>query len=100
MADGNPDLALVINWFPRWECPPENPTCYGLEADSSMLPLAIPLPSQYQLTDLEVIQGRHSLTVYQYPGVSNDYTCVLDFNDDPWGGADWYAVQLTFAPLD
>jgi hypothetical protein len=68
--------------------------------DSSILPLGMPLPSEYQLTDFQVQQGRSSLTVYQYPSLSNDYTTILDFNDDLWGGADWYAAQLTFAPLD
>lgn len=100
MANVDPDLALVMNWFPRWKCPPENPGCYSLEVDSSILPLGMPLPSEYQLTDFQVQQGRSSLTVYQYPSLSNDYTTILDFNDDLWGGADWYAAQLTFAPLD
>jgi hypothetical protein len=90
----------VVGWIPQWTCPPENPGCYGLETDSSTFLLGLPLPEQYQVTDVKVIRARYSLTVYQYPDAGNGYTTILDFNDDPPGGATWYKVQLTFAPLN
>jgi hypothetical protein len=87
-----------INWIPQWVCPPENPGCYSLEVDSSELLMGLRLPPKYQVTDIQVIQARESISVYQYPAADNQYTTIIDFNDDGWGGADWYQVKLTFAP--
>lgn len=90
----------VVGWIPQWQCPPENPGCYSLAVDSSTLMLGLPLPAQYQLTGYKVIRARSSLGVYQYPSAGNGYTTIIDFNDDPPGGATWYTVQLTLAPVE
>ncbi|HVO81543.1 MAG TPA: hypothetical protein VMT28_12480 [Terriglobales bacterium] len=100
MATSDPDVALSINWLAPYKCPPDNSRCNNLEVDSSVLPLDVPLPSEYQLTEFEVIQGRQSLTVYQYPSAGNEYTTIIDFDDEPRPGADWYVVQLTFAAVN
>jgi hypothetical protein len=68
--------------------------------DSSTLQLGLPLPAHYQLTGFRVIKARSYLGVEQYPTESNGYVTILDFNDDPPGGATWYSVQLTFAPAN
>jgi hypothetical protein len=88
-----------INWIPQWICPPENPGCYSLEVDSSDFLMGLRLPPKYQITDMQVIRARESIGVYQYPSADNHYTTIIDFNDDGWGGADWYQVVLTFAPV-
>ncbi|MGA8150060.1 MAG: hypothetical protein WB952_03865 [Terriglobales bacterium] len=88
---------LDLSWIPGWPC--VSWECRGEEMDSSSFVLGEPLPSQYQLTGFKVIRARYSVRVYQYPSADNEYTTIIDFNDDPSGGADWYTVKLTFAPL-
>lgn len=87
---------LHFSWIPDWPC--QQWECRGEEVDSSSFALVVPLPAQYQLTGFKVIRARDSASVYQYPDLDNQYTTIIDFNDDPGGGADWYTVTLTFAP--
>jgi len=87
-----------LSWIPTWPC--NDWSCIGEQVNSSKLTLAYPLPSKYQIKSLTVLQAPDggSVTVYQYPGVENHYTTILDFNDDPLGGPHWYQVLVTFAP--
>ena len=88
-----------VTWTPDWPCPPDNYECRGLQVDSSLLMMGLTLPHKYQLKDFKVIRARGSATLYQAPGEENNYVTMIDFNDDPEGGADWYQVKLTFARL-
>jgi len=85
-----------VSWIPLWHCPPGNPLCHGINSSDFLLGLR--LVPKYQLTGMEVIRARSSVSVYQYPGPDNAYKTIIDFNDDPPSGADWYIVKLTFAP--
>ena len=43
---------------------------------------------------LVVTQARYAAYISQQPNAANDYTLIIDFNDGPPGGADWYEVEL------
>lgn len=87
-----------VAWSPDWKCPYWD--CYSYETNSSPYYFGLPLPEHYALTNIQVLQARESITVQQYPSADNGYVTIIDFNDDYWGGADWYAVQLTFRRLE
>jgi len=91
------NLPTIINgydWYPQWADVPdaENRSC---DCDSSIYEnLSPPLPESDMEIELRVIQARHLLSIAQYPTAENDYTLILDFNDNPPGGADWYECEL------
>jgi hypothetical protein len=88
-----------VSWIPDWPCPPENYECRDLQVKSSNFLMGLRLPSKYQLVDMQIVRAREQLRVKQYPSADNHYTTIIDFNDNNWGGADWYEVQLTFGPV-
>jgi hypothetical protein len=48
---------------------------------------------------LTVIQARDSLAITQYPAAGNGYTTILRFDDNGWGGADYYEGKLTYSAV-
>jgi len=76
--DGNPVLTMAP-WYP-WDQP---------------FTLSPALPDTTMTVDLDVIQARYSLSIYQLPTQANNWALILDFNDDPPGGADWYEGKVT-----
>jgi hypothetical protein len=90
------NLPTVINgsdWYPTWPAPPPNEINYP--ALSSVGPLTPALPDQNMTVTLDPILARDSLTIYQLPTSANDYTLILDFNDDASPGAAWYEADVT-----
>ena len=90
-------LSRRAPWHPEWNCPDWE--CRDYQTDSSTFRFGLPLPSKYQLISVGILQERQSITVYQYPSAANGYETIIDFNDDGWGGADWYAIQLVVNPV-
>src|SRR5579872_1091445 len=86
-----------VNWIPNWPFPPPNEIRF--EAFSSVFDTLKPhIPTDDAMTvTLTPIAARSSLTIAQLPSPSNDFTTILDFNDDPVGGADWYEALLTIS---
>ena len=82
-------------WFPTWpDVPtPENRDCH---CDSSTFSGVPQLPTRPETVELTIVQARWSASIVQQPDAANDYTLVLEFNDDPPAGADWYEVALTY----
>jgi len=87
----------VINgseWYPEWPDVPDEEN--RRECFSSIYEdLAPALPETEVEVELRVIQARHSISIAQHPSIDNDYTLIVDFNDNPLGGADWYECELT-----
>jgi len=90
--------AQYLSWIPQWPSCAVTCSC-GYGTDSSTFKPEFPLPSQYALTDLTVTKAPSggAVRVYQYPSADNGYTTIIDFDDNPLGGAHWYQVRLTFA---
>lgn len=80
-------------WVPAW--PSDAPDEVRYQATSSTFTgLAPGLPSQDMDVQFTALQARSSLTMLQYPSSTNNYTIMLDFNDDPVGSDAWYTAQL------
>ena len=47
---------------------------------------------------LQKVIGRGTITVIQQPAADNDFTAIVDFDDNIAGGAAWYEAKLTFTP--
>ncbi len=82
-------------WDPTWPDVPDSLN-YDCNCQSSTH-VGIPaLGMKDQTVDLEVIQARHKVSIKQQPNAGNDYTLIVEFDDGPPGGADWYEVSLGY----
>jgi len=95
--DGNVILDH-FNWIPDWPEPP--PAEIRYEAYSSTFNMLSPAMPQFPtFVSLDVIQARCYLTIAQYPDAANDYTTILDFNDNDAFSDDIYSARLSFAAV-
>ena len=84
-------------WFPVWPDEPdsENNDCMCF---SDVLEGVVPsLTSTASDFDLEVIQVRQGVFIAQYPAAENDFTLIIEFDDNSADGAGDYIVELTFS---
>jgi len=89
-----PTLINGKEWFPVWPDVPdaENRFC---NCTSSTFKGVTPVLSKADSTvDLKVIQGRGEVRIIQMPATDNNYTLILEFDDDPYGGAQIYMIEL------
>jgi probable HAF family extracellular repeat protein len=73
----------------------------GTSGDTACAPytkLRLPLAGAGQTVILNKITARGDATISQQPSAANDYTLILDFDDQAMGGADWYEVSLEVVP--
>lgn len=88
----------VINgagWFPVWPDVPdaENRDCNCLsDVFSEVKP---PLPLTATPVVLHLVRSRGVTSIVQYPAAANDYTLIIEFNDNEPLGADLYVIELT-----
>jgi hypothetical protein len=105
------DGATVLNkyqWIPTWPLPP--PDEIRFEAYSSVfsgLAPALPTTGRLGITVAPVDAGGSwclsepgrdtcgSVSIFQFPDTTNGNTAIVDFNDDPIGGAAFYTVQIS-----
>ncbi len=82
-------------WFPTWPDVPnaENRDC---NCDSSTFKGTPPLAAKPQAVELSVVQARNTVFIVQHPDQSNNHTLIVEFDDNPPGGADWYRIALTY----
>ena len=84
-----------VDWIPTWPDPPPNNIRFPA-VSSVFTGLTPEIPATTDVT-LTAITARESLTIVQSPGPSNDFTTILEFNDDVDIGQAWYEGLLTFA---
>ena len=83
-----------VNWFPVWPDVPDanNNFC---NCDSDVYSGVNPAVSAVaQTVSLNPIQARGSAGIIQQPSLGNDYTVIVEFDDDFPASADWYIVEL------
>jgi len=88
-----------VQWIPTW--PEDPPAEIRYEAYSSVFTgLTPPLPNSEMTVSLTPIVSRSSTSIIQLPDDTNDYTLVLQFNDNGPSGAAWYHAKLdiTYTP--
>ena len=52
------------------------------------------LPSSELTVGLELLDARGFVQLDQLPAAANDFTTVVEFDDDLWAGSDFYRVRL------
>jgi len=90
-----PTIINGIEWYPEWPDVPnkENRWCNCFSSTYADLDPA--LPKAEAEVELRAIQARHSINIAERPSAANDYALIIDFDDDPVGGATWYECELT-----
>ena len=97
---GDINAPTIINgeeWFPVWPDIPDiyNYFCYCY---SNMFKGVKPMPHQKNMTvELNVLEGRGTVSIVEYPSASNDYSLIVEFDDNPFDGAATYRIELTLA---
>jgi hypothetical protein len=87
-----------VAWFPDW---PDVPTCENRDCDctsSTYVGLVPSLPPAEFAVTLHVVQARNVCQIVEQPSASNGWRVVIEFDDNPIGGHDWYEVRLEIDP--
>lgn len=92
----------VINgqrWFPVWPDTPdaENRDCNCFsDWFTGVFP---PVPQTATQYDLRLIQSRSRAAIIQQPTASNDFTLIIEFDDNPEDAGDVYVVDVIPSPV-
>lgn len=91
--DGVPQMDR-FGWIPTWPLPP--PDDIRFEAFSSVFQGLMPaLPAEDVMVTLTPLRARSVLRILELPSALNDYTLVLDFDDNGPLGPDLYIARVT-----
>jgi hypothetical protein len=92
LEGGNfPTIINYLAWFPTWPGSPYN--CSGC-VSSVFTGVNPSLNAVDQTVGLNIIQARDSVSIVQQPAAANNYTLIVEFDDNGPGGADWYIIEL------
>lgn len=98
-------LMGTVAWTPEWAYPPPYeyppPNEIRFEAYSSIFTgLNPPLPAVAGVVlSFTRISGRADLSIIQLPESANDYTLIVEFNDNYHGGSAWTQGRLEIADV-
>lgn len=91
-----PTLINGKEWFPVWPDVPdaENRDCYCY---SSVFKGVKPVihPGK-QPIEINVLQGRGTVSILEYPSKANNHALIIEFDDNPYGGPATYQIELSF----
>jgi hypothetical protein len=90
-----PTYLNQTSWMPIWPDAPdsENRDC---NCDSSSYEGIPNLVKTDQAVWLDVEQGRGAVYIIQQPNATNDYTLIVEFDDNPLDGPAWYEINLGY----
>ena len=85
-----------VRWTPSWStsAPDE---IRREEWSSTFLGLAVKLPSEPQTLTLTNVQVRGTASIVSNPTDTNQYTTIIEFDDNPTGAHDWYEIRLSYS---
>jgi len=89
--DDRPTRINGLSWYPQWSGDPRD--CNGCYSDS-FTGVSPAISAVAQTVTFNAIQAREGLAILQQPSSGNDYSLILEFNDNVTGGGDWYIVEL------
>jgi hypothetical protein len=85
-----------VEWIPEWPLPP--PDEIRFEAFSSVFTDLLPaIPALDMEVTLEVLEARSVLQLVQLPSALNDFTMILEFDDNGPVSSANYQARLTFS---
>lgn len=103
-----PTVINGVEWYPVWPDYPDAENrfcnCYSDIFDG----VEPPLPQSDMTVMLNIIRSRYDTHIAQYPDVGNNYTLIIEFNDNPPRGGDTYIndvvieleIELLEVPVD
>ena len=84
-----------VDWIPDWSAPPPD-NIRRHELSSVFTGLLPEFPELEQTVQLTSVQVRREASIVQQPSEANDYTLVVEFNDNSAGGSDMYTLRLDY----
>ena len=94
-GSNKPTILNSVEWYPEWPEEGENRDC---NCNSSVYTeLFSPLPSDSSPIELQLVTTRGDVSIVQQPYQNNNYTAIIEFDDNPMGGADWYEVIASYS---
>jgi hypothetical protein len=84
-----------LQWIPDWSQPPPNEIRFQ-DYSSIFIGLDAALPDFEQSLVLDPIQVRSGVSIVQQPSAVNDFTAIVEFNDNPPGGATTYDLKIGY----
>jgi hypothetical protein len=86
------------NWIPEW--PEEPPAEIRYEAYSTVFEHSLfEFPTDGQPWSINHLFGRGETSIVQQPSNINDYTLVIEFDDNPFSGSRFYGIELQPSPV-
>lgn len=91
-----PTVINGVEWFPIWPDIPnaENRDCNCFSDIFSGLDP--PLLQTDMTINFRIIQSRSLTSIVQLPSASNDFTLIIEFNDNGVSGSDFYIIEIDF----
>lgn len=90
-----PTYLNQVEWEPIWPDVPD-PTNDFCNCNSSIYRGIPSLARTDQRIWLDIVQGRGRISVFQQPNAKNNYTLILEMDDNSFDGAAWYEVNLNY----
>jgi len=90
-----PTYLNQVVWEPTWPDIPDSTNDF-CNCNSSIYQGIPNLARTDQRIWLDVVQGRGRVFVNQQPNAGNDYTLILELDDNSFNGADWYEVNMNY----
>jgi hypothetical protein len=90
-----PTYLNQVGWEPDWPNAPdsENRDCHCNSSTYKGIPY---LANTDQLVRLQVVQARGKVFILQQPNATTNYTLIIELDDNPLMGPDWYEVNLSY----
>ena len=90
-----PTYVNRVGWRPSWPDIPDatNDFCNCVSSSYRGIPN---MARTNQRVGLDIVQGRGRVFVIQQPTVDNDYTLIIEMDDNDFEGAEWYEVNINY----
>jgi hypothetical protein len=101
LHDGSYEPTTIdgIAWHPTWDNSDMDTEVRITHSMSSTFDgINPPIPTTEMTVKLEKVRCREDMSIVQQPSAENDYTTILEFDDNSTAGHDWYEAKLTFTP--
>jgi hypothetical protein len=96
LGEGSQSTYLnTVQWEPTWPDIPD-PTNEYCNCNSSIYRGIPNLARTNQRVWMDFVKARGRVSVVQQPNVDNDYTFILELDDNSYGGAAWYEINLSY----
>jgi RNA polymerase sigma factor (sigma-70 family) len=94
-----PTIINGVSWTPQWDDSDMDKEVRVEKSMSDKFEQIQPsIPNAPMTVSLQKIRCRGDATIAQQPSADNDFTTIVDFDDNAAAGAAWYQVTLTFTP--